>query len=31
MERRIMMMTKLTYKILRSVGEETPKGNIAFD
>jgi hypothetical protein len=30
MERRFMMM-KLTYKILRSVGEETPKGNVAFD
>lgn len=26
-----MMTTKLAYKILRSVGEETPKGNIAFD
>jgi len=25
------MTTKLAYKILRSVGEETAKGNIAFD
>lgn len=25
------MAIKLTYKILRSVGEETPQGNVAFD
>jgi hypothetical protein len=25
------MAVKLVYKILRSVGEETPKGNVVFD
>ena len=25
------MSTTLTYKILCAVGEETPKGNVAFD
>jgi hypothetical protein len=29
--REIYMINKLTYKIVKAVGEETVKGNVAFD